>query len=95
MGVLRCSIKAPDMPLDLSALTFALCEIAFCRCVAVCVGARRWPGRLVGNLGYSRNLSEADRKGLDYLIDADVFGENAAIEWLREQMGASQEAFSR
>ena len=95
MGVLRCSIKAPDMPLDLSALTFALCEIAFCRCVAVCVGARRWPGRLVGNLGYSRNLPEADRKGLDYLIDADVFGENAAIEWLREQMGASQEAFSR
>ena len=95
MGVLRCVVKAPDMPLDLSALTFALCEIAFCRCVAVCAGARRWPGRLAGNFGYSRNLPPADREGLDYLIDADVLSESAATEWLRNQMATPSEVETR
>lgn len=95
MGVLRCVVKAPDMPLDLSALTFALCEIAFCRCVAVCAGARRWPGRLAGNFGYSRNLPTTDREGLDYLIDADVLSESAATEWLRNQMATPSEVETR
>jgi hypothetical protein len=88
-GVVRCVLKAPDMPLDLSALTFALCEIAFYRCVVVCAAARRWPGKLGSGLGYPNGLPAPDRRGLDYLIDSNVLGEDAAVSWLREQMGGS------
>jgi len=85
-GVVRCELKAPDMPLDLSALTFTLCEIAFYRCVVVCASARRWPGTLGSGLGYPNGLPAPDRRGLDYLVDNNVLGEDAAVSWLREQM---------
>jgi hypothetical protein len=86
-GVVRCVLKSPDMPLDLSALAFSLCEIAFYRCVIVCAAARRWPGKLRTGLGYPNTLPACDCKNIDYLVDADVLGEEAAVAWLRRHMG--------
>jgi hypothetical protein len=45
-GVVRCVVKRPDMPMDLSALAFSMCEIAFFRCALLVAAARRWPGRI-------------------------------------------------
>lgn len=85
-GVLRCQLKASDMPLDLPAIAFALCEIAFYRCVVVVAGARRWPGTLAKGLGAPVLLPEADRRSVDFLIDSDVRSESAAVSWLNRQL---------
>lgn len=85
-GIVRCDLKAPDMPLDLSAVTFALCEIAFYRCAIVFAGARRWPGTLAKGLGAPVTLPAQDRAAVDFLIDSDVLGEDAALNWLRKHM---------
>ncbi|MCK6470861.1 MAG: hypothetical protein L6R28_03865 [Planctomycetes bacterium] len=85
-GVVRCDLKAPDMPLDLSAVTFSLCEIAFYRCAVVFAGARRWPGNLAKGLGAPITLPPQDRASVDFLIDSDVLGEDAALEWLKRHM---------
>ena len=82
-GVIRYTLKDPSMPLDLGAITFALCEIAFFRVVGAIGGSRHWPGRLCHSLGSAVNLPEADRAGIDYLVDADVLGEEAAADWLK------------
>jgi hypothetical protein len=44
-GVVRYVVKEPMMPLDLSAVAFAMCEIAFFRCIGVCGAARHWRRR--------------------------------------------------
>ena len=82
-GVIRYTLKDSLMPLDLGAITFSLCEIAWFRIVGAVGGSRHWPGRLNMSLGRAANLPEADRQGLDYLVDADVLGEEAAVEWLK------------
>jgi hypothetical protein len=82
-GVIKYTLKDPLMPLDLGAVTFALCEIAFFRVVGAVGGSRHWPGRLCHSLGSAVNLPEADRTGLDYLVDADVLGEEQAVEWIQ------------
>jgi hypothetical protein len=83
-SVFRYELKAPDMPLDLSAIAFAMCEIAFCRTVAVCGGYRHLPGVLKSGFGTPSDVPAADREGVDYLIDRDVLSEEAATEWLRK-----------
>jgi Arc/MetJ-type ribon-helix-helix transcriptional regulator len=82
-GVVRYTLKDPLMPLDLGAITFALCEIAFFRVVGAVGGSRHWPGRLCHSLGSAANLPAADRTSVDYLVDADVLGEEQATEWLK------------
>jgi hypothetical protein len=82
-GVIRYTLKDPLMPPDLGAITFALCEIAFFRVVGAVGGSRHWPGRLCHSLGSAVNLPGADRAGIDYLVDADVLGEEQATEWLK------------
>lgn len=85
-GIVRCELKAPDSPLDLSAVTFALCEIAFYRCAVVIAGSRRWPGHLSKGLGNPVALPATERAAVDFLIDSDVLGEEAALNWLRKHM---------
>jgi hypothetical protein len=84
-GVVRCEMKEPGMPLDVAAVAFAVCEVAFYRCIVVCAAARRWPGLLTPGLGQPAPLPAADRVGVDFLVDTDVLGERAAVEWLRRQ----------
>jgi hypothetical protein len=82
-GVIRYTLKDPLMPLDLGAITFALCEIAFFRVVGAVGGSRHWPGKLCHSLGSAVNPPAADRAGIDYLVDADVLGEEQATQWLK------------
>jgi len=82
-GVIRYRAKDPLMPLDLSAVTFAMCEIAWYRIVGVFGGSRHWPGYLNTGKGHADKLPAADREGVDYLIESDVFGQQQAEAWLR------------
>jgi hypothetical protein len=86
IGMVRYRLKDPTMPLDLPALTFAMCEVAFSRIVGVCGEARHWPGKLAGGFGHPAPIPVADRQGLDYRIDADILGKVAAEAWLRSQL---------
>lgn len=88
-SVFRYELKSPDMPLDLSAIAFAMCEIAFCRTVAVCGGYRHLPGKLTSGFGIPSEVPAADREGIDYLIDKDVLNEEAASQWLRKVLGSA------
>ena len=90
-GVIRYTLKDPLMPLDLGSVTFATCEVAWFRVVGAVGGTRHWPGRLHESLGSAAPLPEADRAGLDYVVDTDVLGEDRAVEWLRGCL-ASQES---
>lgn len=85
-SVVSYEVKAADMPLDLSAVAFCLCEIAFARVIAVLGGARHWPGQLRSGLGSADRLPAGDRDGIDYLIDADCLSREAAEMWLRSQL---------
>jgi hypothetical protein len=89
-GVIRYTLKDPLMPLDLGAITFALCEIAFYRVVGAVGGSRHWPGRLCPSLGSAANLPAADGAGIDYLVDADVLGEERAAGWLTGCLAAPE-----
>jgi len=81
-AVVRHHVKDPTMPLDLSAVAFAMCEIAFFRVAMALGGMRHFPGSMHESLGCARNLPAADREGLDFLIEADVLSEDAAAAWL-------------
>ena len=90
-GVIRYTLKDPLMPLDLGAVTFAMCEVAWFRVVGAVGGTRHWPGKLHESLGSAEPLPAADRAGLDYVVDTDVLGEDRAVEWLKGCL-ASQES---
>ena len=85
-SVVKCVVKAADMPLDLGAIAFAMCEIAFNRCAVIMASARHWPGTLRSGFGRSRELPTQDRANVDYFIENNVRSETAAIEWLREHV---------
>jgi hypothetical protein len=82
--VSKVEIKAPDMPLDMAALSTAACEIGFFRMVMVYATARRAIGKLDGSLGGPSHLPECDRAGLTYVIEQSVCSHDAAVDWLRE-----------
>lgn len=82
VGVSKIVVKHPDMPMDVGALAFSLCEIAFYRLVVVIGSARRWPGKLYHGLGHPQQIPQADRDGFDFLVEEDITSESAAVEWL-------------
>ena len=90
-GVIRYVVKDHLMPLDVSAVAFAMCEIAFFRVVGALGGSRHFPGLLNEGLGRAMPLPHSDRAGMDFLIDSDVIGQDEAAEWLRGCL-ASQES---
>lgn len=91
LAVAKVTVKTSDMPVDLGAITFALCEIAFAR-VAVLSGAmRHYAGRANGGWGCVRPLPAAERKEFDFVIDANVIGRQAAEAWLAECLAAVAE----
>lgn len=89
-GVVKYVLKDPLMPLDLGAITFALCEIAFFRVVGALGALRHWPGKVSWGLGQPAMLPAADRADLDYLVDEDVNGEAQATVWLKGCLAATE-----
>jgi hypothetical protein len=89
-AVVKYAVKDPLMPLDISAVAFAMCEIAFFRVVGALGSPRHFTGTLNESLGRAANLPRSDRETIDYLIDADVLGQAAAEEWLRGCLAATE-----
>ncbi|MFA6134583.1 MAG: hypothetical protein WC869_11270 [Phycisphaerae bacterium] len=89
-AVVRYTVKDPLMPLDVSAVAFAMCEIAFFRVVGALGSPRHFTGVLNESLGQAANLPVADRLSIDFLVDADVLGEQAAEGWLRGCLAGSE-----
>lgn len=88
--VSRYGVKRADMPLDLGAVSVALAEIAYARLVALYGLARHLPGVLSHGLGVCEPLPAADRAGIDYLAEADILSEPAAVRWLKAAAGRQE-----
>jgi len=82
--VSQVELKSSDMPLDMAAIATAACDIGFFRLVMVYATARHASGRLDGALGAPAALPDADRRGLDFIINHDVCSRDSAADWLRE-----------
>lgn len=82
-SVTKVLVKRPDMPMDVGALAFSMCEIAFFRCAILPASARRLPGTIIDGFGTPREIPEADKAGMDFVIEEDVLSKEAAVEWLR------------
>jgi len=80
----RVTIKRSDAPMDLGALAFAMCEIAWFRIVLAYGATRALPGGYKDGFGRPMHLPSRDRAGIDYLIEKDVMDEYAAKRWLTE-----------
>lgn len=90
-AVAKYVVKRSEMPLDLGAVSVALAEIAFARLAALFAMARHMPGVLDNCLGNpERSLPEADAKGIDFLADANITTQTAAVAWLT-RVAAQQE----
>lgn len=89
--VSRYTVKRPDMPLDLGAVTTALSEIAFARIVGLYGLGRHVPGELHRGMGVCEKLPVQDRRGFDYFLESDVTSRTAASAWLHAAM-AKQES---
>jgi hypothetical protein len=94
-AVVKYIIKDPLMPMDVSAVAFAMCEIAFFRVVGALGAPRHFPGKLREDLGLPANIPAADRQSIDFLIEADVLGEQAATSWLRGCLAGSESEVHR
>lgn len=92
LGLIRYVVKDALMPLDVSTVAFAMCEVAFSRIVGVCGEARHWPGTLRSGFGHPAPVPIADREGIDYLIDSDCLSRDAAETWLKAQLTGSEVA---
>jgi len=91
-GVIRYTVKEHTQPLDVTAVAFAMCEIAFFRVVGALGGSRHWPGKLSEGLGGAAALPAADRKTCDFMIDSNVLSEESAKAWLRSCMSREEVA---
>jgi len=89
-GVVRYTVKDHTMPLDIGAVAFAICEIAWFRVVGALGGSRHWPGKINEGLGSAGSLPAADRKTCDYVIESNVLSKEAAQQWLRTCMTAQE-----
>jgi len=89
-AVVRYSVKDPLMPLDISAVALAMCEVAFFRVICAIGSMRHFPGAVNRSLGVVADLLQADYNSVDYMIDTDVLNEQAAEAWLRTCLTISE-----
>ena len=89
-AVVKYTVKEPVMPLDVSAVAFAMCEIAFFRVVGALGSPRHFTGALNEGLGSASKLPAEDAESIDFLVDADVLGQPAAEVWLRGCLANSE-----
>ena len=85
-GVVKYTLKLSSMPMDVSAITFAMAEIAFARIVGVYGTTRHWPGKVHFGFGRSVNLPDEDAALVDCLIEQDVLTQDAAVEAVRAEI---------
>ncbi len=78
----RVLVKPSDSPLDIGAVAFALCEVAFYRLALMSANARRCPGYLTESWGRVANLLPEERQSLDIIAEKDINTEAAAIAWI-------------
>jgi hypothetical protein len=84
----RVLVKPSDSPLDIGAVAFALCEVAFYRLALMSANARRCPGTLTENWGGVVSLTPEERAGLDILAERDIRSEETALAWIRQHAAA-------
>jgi len=91
--VTTVELKRGDMPLDMAALATAVCDIGFFRMIVMPAEFRHLPGAVDHGLGTRGNqaLPQADRRGIDYLIESDVTSREAAVKWLRGVMDSASQ----
>ena len=90
-AVVRYTLKDSTMPLDISAVAFAMCEIAWVRIVGVIGEMRHFPGTISAGYGRAVRLPAAEKKSCDFVIEKNVMGKEAAQEWLKSCVNAAQE----
>jgi hypothetical protein len=90
-GVAKVVLKSSNMPLDLSAVALATCEIAFARTIMYVGAMRHWPGQAIGGWGHVSRLPKQDAKGIDFQIGTDVKSREAAENWLKDCVKQAQE----
>lgn len=88
----RYLAKDSLMPMDLSAVAFAMCEIVFFRIICAIGQGRHLPGTFDRSYGSPMSLPEADRQGVDFLVEKDVLSEEAAARWLKTCLTESEVA---
>jgi len=88
-SVVKLVIKKPEMPMDVASASFAMAEIAFFRIVCAIGFTRLMPGDASRNLGIAEMLPEADQKQMDFFVENNVRSEEAAAEWLKNQIGGN------
>lgn len=79
----RVIVKEPNMSLDISSVSFAICEIAFFRACLANGAMRLADGEVYSSLGSPASLFEADAAEVDYYIDSNVFSKEQAVEWVK------------
>ena len=89
-GVDKLIVKQPNMPTDISSLTFALAEVAFFRLTLAEGTVRLMPGNVDWRLGRPMPLPDRDKAEIDYCIEHNVFSKEAAVEWLQSCMAQAE-----
>ena len=90
-AVVRYTLKDSTMPLDISAVAFAMCEIAWVRIVGVIGEMRHFPGTISAGYGRAVRLPAAEKKSCDFVIEKNVMGKEDAQQWLKTCVNAAQE----
>lgn len=80
----RLIVKPFDAPLDIGAVSVALCEIGFYRLAFITAEARREPGVIQDGWKCPRSLTASERAGIDILAEFDIRSEADAVAWIRQ-----------
>ena len=90
--VARLIVKRPDMPLSISTIASACCNIYFMRVGILCASVRKIKGKPSYGYGYPMELHGTELDGIDYLIKKDITNRESAKQWLREKVNRGQES---
>lgn len=84
--MMRVPLKRADMPMDMTSLAVAAAEIGFFRMVMIsCIG-RVIPGRVDWGFGSPRSMRAEELMNVDVCMDANLFGEEAAVAAVQAAM---------
>lgn len=86
VDVLKINVKDANMPMDMGAVCFALCEIAFARGVSMPIISGNQLTEINGGWGMPTKLPKMDREDCDYYVDKNVGSMSAANEWLDKNL---------
>jgi len=84
--LITCTVKRPDMPVDIGAISMCLAEIAFYRIVFIMSRVKHMPVRSTSHTGISRLLTPTESTGFDVIVDHDCMTKTAAIKAITESV---------